>query len=82
MNIEKYRKIDNFFILVDCKWSKFSVWTSYPCTKTCGGGVKIMTRKRNIAQYPHGGGNDCNGANFEEKEEKCNENSCCKYSLI
>ena len=58
------------WILVDCVWSRFSVWTS--CSVTCGGGLK--TSSRTIAQKAENGGKDCDGDSV--RGEKCNTHPC------
>ncbi|XP_033762803.1 A disintegrin and metalloproteinase with thrombospondin motifs 6-like isoform X2 [Pecten maximus] len=53
-------------------WSSWSVdWT--PCSRTCGGGVRVKTRKCNEPE-PRFGGRDCAGESSLAK--MCNMKSC------
>jgi len=57
--------------VTDCLWGDWGVWSE--CSKTCGGGQKIM--RRSIQQMPLNGGKACTAEQFE-KTEKCNTNVC------
>ena len=56
--------------IVDCKWSRFSVWTS--CSLTCGGGMR--TSSRTIVEEAMNGGKECVGKNV--RAEKCSTKPC------
>ena len=52
---------------MDCQWGQWGRWAS--CTKTCGGGTQISTRR--IQKH---GGSRCLGDTL--KDRQCNTNSC------
>ena len=55
--------------IVDCQWDE---WMEGQCSKTCGGGTQIDTRREKIkAAY---GGEECFGPSNVTKE--CNTQEC------
>ena len=65
--IEKYNIL--CFISVDCVWDK---WNIGECSKTCGGGKKIITRAKKV-EADHGG-KECSGSS--NITESCNVEEC------
>ena len=59
-----------FLLSVDCQWGQWGRWAS--CTKTCGGGTQISTRR--IKRQAQNGGRDC--VERKTKTQQCNKNSC------
>lgn len=57
--------------VVDGKWSQWSQWSA--CTKLCGGGTRLATRRCN---KPSNGGRKCIGTG--KKSSSCNIESCVK----
>lgn len=56
---------------IDGGWSRWSAW--FNCSRRCGGGAQ--KRHRTCSDpHPVGGGDDCEGANIEERS--CNTNVC------
>ena len=55
---------------VDCKWGPWGEWSS--CSKTCGGGLKSLSREMNTPAS--GGGKPCVGGNTTY--ESCNMQNC------
>ena len=69
MIFENYPHINNKF-LVACVWGTWDTWAT--CSTTCGGGVKIRTRK--IDTYEENGGAACSGLSSEQ--QGCNSGTC------
>ena len=64
-----YRDIRCLFRVVDCMWDS---WKIGPCSKTCGVGVRNVTRGKKIkADY---GGKECSGLSIVS--EMCNFREC------
>ena len=61
--------------VVDGGWSS---WVIGPCTKTCGGGTQMLTRRCDNPT-PSCGGNKCLGSNVDQN--KCSTN-CCSGKII
>ena len=61
---------------IDCQWSK---WQYGPCSKTCGSGVKVISRTEKVKAQ--NGGRPCFGD--ETKTEHCYIKDCpidCQWS--
>ena len=69
LKIANYLKI-NLKILVDCVWGAYDAWST--CSKTCGGGVQIRTRK--VDTHAENGGAACTGLSSEQQE--CSTDAC------
>ena len=57
-------------ILVACKWTDYSDWTS--CSKSCGEGTQ--TRSRYIQRVASNGGKECTGG--RTKSKSCTKQAC------
>ena len=55
---------------VDCVWGAYDAWST--CSKTCGGGVQIRTRK--VATHAENGGAACSGLSSEQQD--CSSDAC------
>ena len=55
---------------VDCVWGAYDAWST--CSKTCGGGVQIRTRK--VHTDAENGGTACSGLSAEQQD--CNTGTC------
>ena len=61
---------------IDCQVSDWGKWKKRSkCTKTCGGGKKVLSRKRRITSHPSGDGEKCPSL-VEYKIINCNKKSC------
>ena len=63
-------------VVVDCQWSE---WQYSPCSKTCGSGVKVISRTEKVKAL--NGGRPCFGDGT--KTELCNIQDCpidCQWS--
>ena len=69
LKIANYLKI-NLKILVDCVWGAYDAWST--CSKTCGGGVQIRTRK--VDTHAENGGTACTGLSSEQQD--CSTDAC------
>ena len=65
-----HNKINKIHHVVDCVWAMWDMWAE--CSKTCGGGVQVRTRK--VEKREENGGEICNGLSTEQN--KCNVESC------
>ena len=61
--------IKYFFLLAEEKFSLWSEWHKGPCSKTCGGGTQINTRRCSECS-----GEGCQGADTETVP--CNTEPC------
>ncbi|KAK6195015.1 hypothetical protein SNE40_000536 [Patella caerulea] len=62
-----------------CTHGGYSSWsTTYgPCSKTCGGGIQSVTKKRQCTNpRPSGGGRPCSGPSYTYTTQSCNTQSC------
>ena len=55
---------------VDCVWGAYDAWST--CSKTCGGGVQIRTRK--VDTVAENGGTACTGLSSEQQD--CSTSAC------
>ena len=55
---------------VNCVWGTWDTWAT--CSKTCGGGSQIRTRK--ITTHEENGGTSCTGTSSEQ--QNCNTGAC------
>ena len=55
---------------VDCVWGAYDAWST--CSKTCGGGVQIRTRK--VDTHAENGGAACTGLSSEQQD--CSTDAC------
>ena len=55
---------------VACVWGAFDAWST--CSKTCGGGVQIRTRK--VDTHAENGGAACTGLSSEQQD--CSTDAC------
>ena len=55
---------------IDCEWGPWSAWST--CSKTCGWGVKSISRE--VAKPAISGGKPCEGPGV--KREACNQQAC------
>ena len=55
---------------VDCVWGAYDAWST--CSKTCGGGVQVRTRK--VDTHAEHGGAACTGLSSEQ--QACNTGTC------
>ena len=62
-------------LLVNGGWSS---WLTGPCSKTCGGGVRNVTRECNNPR-PRCGGKDCVGISIDRVS--CNKR-CCPSEIL
>ena len=60
----------NLKTIVDCVWGAYDAWST--CSKTCGGGVQIRTRK--VDTHAENGGAACTGLSSEQQD--CNTGTC------
>ena len=60
----------NISILVNCAWGSWDTWAT--CSKTCGGGVQVRTRK--VETHEENGGTVCSGLSSEQ--QNCNTGTC------
>ncbi|KAK6195018.1 hypothetical protein SNE40_000537 [Patella caerulea] len=62
-----------------CTHGGYSNWyTTYgSCSKTCGGGIQSVTKKRYCTNpRPSGGGRSCSGSSYSYTTQRCNTQSC------
>ena len=59
----------------DCQWSD---WSSTDCSKTCGGGVRTLTRT--VLSNATGSGLSCSGPDYQQVH--CNEDLCPRYITL
>ena len=64
-----------YHCVVDGGWSS---WEPGPCSKTCGGGAQMLTRRCDNPE-PSCGGNNCSGLTIQQSE--CNS-QCCPSKII
>ena len=57
-------------------WGAYDAWST--CSKTCGGGVQIRTRK--VDTHAENGGVACSGLSSEQQE--CSTDACPAGMLI
>ena len=58
------------FCLVNCVWGTWDSWAT--CSKTCGGGVQVRTRK--VDSHEENGGTACSVSSTEQ--QSCNTATC------
>ena len=68
--IYKYTSRIKNVVLVNCVWGTWDTWAT--CSKTCGGGVQVRTRK--IDTHEENGGTACSGLSTEQ--QNCNTGTC------
>ena len=56
--------------LVNCAWGSWDTWAT--CSKTCGGGLQVRTRK--VDTHEENGGTACSGLSSEQ--QNCNTGTC------
>ncbi|XP_033762737.1 coadhesin-like [Pecten maximus] len=62
---------------IDGRWSEFEEWVPTPCTVSCGGGERSLSRSRTCTNpSPQYNGKTCEGDNTEYKTETCNSYPC------
>ena len=59
-----------YYPLVNCVWGTYDAWST--CSKTCGGGVQVRTRK--VTTHEENGGTACSGLSTEQ--QNCNTGTC------
>ena len=73
-NTERNTKLTTFsfvfLLVVDCVWKSWDNWSS--CSKTCGGGTKLRTRR--VLIYEQNDGVTCPGESLERQD--CNTENC------
>ena len=68
--IHKYTSQIKNVVLVNCVWGTWDTWAT--CSKTCGGGVQVRTRK--VDTHEENGGTACSGLSTEQ--QNCNTGTC------
>ena len=61
---------------VNCVWGTWDTWAT--CSKTCGGGVQVRTRK--VDTHEENGGTACTGLSTEQ--QNCNTATCPAINCI
>ena len=56
--------------IVACVWGTWDTWAT--CSKTCGGGVQVRTRK--VDTHEENGGAACSGLSTEQQD--CSTGTC------
>ena len=67
---DKYQTYINNDIIVNCVWGTWDTWAT--CSKTCGGGVQVRTRK--VDTHEENGGTACTGLSTEQ--QNCETGTC------
>ena len=55
---------------MNCAWGTWDTWAT--CSKTCGGGVQVRTRK--VDTHAENGGTACSGLSSEQ--QSCSTGTC------
>ena len=74
-----FKKVESLYticyeFIVNCSWSAWSDWTS--CSKTCGNGIRVKSRKVEIPAK--NGGSECLGRS--RQTQTCNNEACDQSS--